>query len=247
MIRIATFVVFACLTCLGAIASEAADRAARIEACEAVPAGQGQTGLLFNGAGRQTYYERSVCFLDLARKLRDETLCERVRERFSFFLDGSAYSEPACREEVREQVARDRMDAQRYVGALHDITRADFFRNGNGRDYDLVLETRGERGQSHRLTLTLFDGDERIGTLYENGYYMDADQQLLVYLPVADIRSFLGERPLDRDYRVDVAISLVPEPYVLRHLDGVPLSTSLQQVVNFARVRTFTPHSELGR
>ncbi len=122
----------------------AAEKQRRVAACAAIPASDYSTGMIFNPPGQATLFHRARCFQELAVEEHDASLCAEVRERKSWFFDGSAVSEPACRAAVAERIARtDREFAARDFATLHRLTSFRLQRNGNGRDFDLLVMTEG--------------------------------------------------------------------------------------------------------
>ena len=114
---------------------KACDRkASEVERCRSIAPDAYTTGLLFNPPGMKTSYKRSSCLFGLARKYRDASLCEEVRERKSLFFDGSALTRENCEQNVREAMARRPPVVIADVKQLADVR---WFRNGNGRDFDV--------------------------------------------------------------------------------------------------------------
>ena len=64
--------------------------------CEKIPPKIYRTGLLFNGGGMETFYERSMCYYMLAVKTKNREYCAKIKERKSFFFDGSGVTPKAC-------------------------------------------------------------------------------------------------------------------------------------------------------
>lgn len=52
--------------------------------------------------GGKTYYYRSSCYQELARKTTNESFCANVRERWTLLGDGSGVSKAACRRQVEQ-------------------------------------------------------------------------------------------------------------------------------------------------
>jgi len=116
----------------------------RINRCEAIPAGEYSSGLLFNPSGYQTFYHRSECFQKLAIEERDPVLCDRVRERDSWLFEGWYVSASNCRKLVK---ARQDADIREFASldprSINRLTGLEINRNGNGRDFDLLVTTKG--------------------------------------------------------------------------------------------------------
>lgn len=205
--------------------------------CAAISPSSGHAFLLFNPPGYQVYYARSRCFRELAIEEREPAYCARVEERFSFFLDGSAYSEAACLKAVAERIAQDRGDAMRYLGTLHEIRAAAFSLNGNSRDFDFNFLAAGETARSHRLTLELFDGSERLGVLHENGYWLgEGRTELKVFIPAGDVRRVLGHRSLEQPWRVRVSLALIMNRFEGQYVPREQRQTEVFIEVDFSRL-----------
>ncbi len=83
-------------------------RSAAVRKCQAVDAGEYQTGLFFNPEGYRSYYARSLCYLQAAIAFRDIELCALVKRRRALFSSSWGYSESNCRKLVSEGIAKDR-------------------------------------------------------------------------------------------------------------------------------------------
>jgi hypothetical protein len=82
-----------------------------LKECQEMDEDEYVTGLLFNGPGMQTYYNRSYCFLELAVKERVTSLCQQVKERQALILDGSGVSSKTCEKRVNEVINSDKKSA----------------------------------------------------------------------------------------------------------------------------------------
>lgn len=122
--------------------------------CEAIPADRGTTAMIFNPRDRQVVWDRSECFLALAVQSRDERLCGRVVERRSWVFDGSGVSPEACRRALEARRELDREEAAR-IRDPHRPVDVAIERNGNGRDFDLRVSTRGSYAHRYRLEVSL--------------------------------------------------------------------------------------------
>lgn len=144
-----TLVSLAAMLPLLAVGSSAADtfteaKQRRLTDCRAIPAGEYSTGMIFNSEGYETLYHRSRCIQNIAVEERDVSLCGEVKERKSWFFDGSATSPENCGKLIEERMAGDRAEAApKDFTSIHRLTRAEAFLNGNGRDFDLLIATHG--------------------------------------------------------------------------------------------------------
>ncbi len=123
--------------------------------CESIPANAYETGLLFNPAGRRTYFQRSRCLQGVAIKWRDAQLCDRVRQRRSLFFSGDAISESACQEAVAEQLVDDRERAESVATeGFHRVIGAHLERpHYLGGDFLFRIETEGSHPGSYQIRI----------------------------------------------------------------------------------------------
>jgi hypothetical protein len=116
----------------------------RLEACMIIAEDDYSTGLLFNPPGHKTFFHRAECLQNLAIDEHDPELCRHVRERKSWFFDGSAISPDVCRARVSERLEDDQKNLERFLKVgPYKITSIVIRRNGNGRDYDVLLDAEG--------------------------------------------------------------------------------------------------------
>jgi hypothetical protein len=85
-----------------------AARGAAIRTCDAIDAGEYQTGLAFNPDGYRSFYVRSECLQKAAVHFRDLAVCDRVRQRRALFSSSWGYSPANCRTLVGRAVETDR-------------------------------------------------------------------------------------------------------------------------------------------
>lgn len=90
-----------------------------IKNCRAIDSQKYVTGLLFNGPGMHTWYERAYCFRELAARERDMSLCRFVTERRSLFFDGSRVSSAVCEQQVAAAIKGDQ-DKALMLASLRD-------------------------------------------------------------------------------------------------------------------------------
>ncbi len=69
--------------------------------------------------GGRTYYYKSACYYELARRTGRTEMCKHVRERKTLFGDGAAYSERSC-----ERMVADAKAASRDLQAVADTHAA---------------------------------------------------------------------------------------------------------------------------
>ena len=183
-------------------------KAAEVGRCRSIDPEAYATGLLFNPAGKKTFYKRSSCLFELARKYRDASLCAEVRERKSMFFDGSAFTRASCEQSVREALAG---DPAREISDIKRLAEARWFRNGNGRDLDLHVQMSGSYPHRYGLTvLMLGDDDEESRVLWRDAYGLRGrDHQLRVRIPGPDMAAAADALGVQPPYRVRVTFALV--------------------------------------
>ena len=195
-----------------AFASDYPDRrTSAVKLCEAISPREYQSGLLLNPDGYRSYYVQSNCFQDAAIEFRDDSLCTRVRRRWSLFWSSWGVSEEQCRKSVaagrnadREEITKLRNE---YLSAPLRLTALRIERNGNGRDFDLVPEF--SKGYAHGYTLRfeIVDGERPI-MIHAGGYYLDGNGQMRLYVRQSDIRQRFPAFALNHRYAVRATVIL---------------------------------------
>lgn len=221
-------------------AEDKSDKPQRIARCEAIPWSDYQSWMIFNPSDLQTLYRRSQGLQKLAVSVRDITLCNRVRERKAMFLDGSGISAQRCRSLVNAQITRDSEAAQQ-LGELHRLRQLRLARNGNGRDIDIHMVTRGDTYNRYRLTLVLHEQQGKlIGTLYDKVQTLgQGEGEVVLFIPQSELLQLIGTPGVAREY--EIVATLQPEldahkRFVLQHLDEGRRKSTLHTVVNFSRL-----------
>lgn len=183
-------------------------KASEVERCRSIDPEEYSTALLFNPPGMKTLYQRSSCLFSLARKYRDASLCAEVRERKSLFFDGSALTRESCEREVREAIAGDPPVVVADVKRLADVR---WFRNGNGRDFDVHVLASGSFPHRYGLTVLMFDeAGAASRVLWRDTHGMRAeDQRLRVRIPEADMAAAAAALGVQAPYRFRFAFALV--------------------------------------
>jgi hypothetical protein len=190
--------------------SHASDYAAREAAakqrCEAISPSESQSGLFMNPEGYRSYYVRSECFQRAAVQFRDSRLCDHVHQRWSLLSSSWGVSSTQCRKLVSSGLAADRTELekekQRYTARPIRLQTFHIQRNGNGRDFDFIPQF--SAGDSHGYSLIF----ELVGTtaqpilLKSDGYYVDANSKLNIFVRQADIRARFPGFQLNYPYRV---------------------------------------------
>jgi len=138
-----TFLAACCLLFGGALHADYESRLAAAQThCEEVPAMKSHSGLWLNPEGYRSYYERSMCFQELALDFRQPRFCRLVHQRYSLFGSSWGYSEKNCsklvqqaRQQDEERLAQWRQAYRRDPVRLLGVTLR---QDGNGRDFDLI-------------------------------------------------------------------------------------------------------------
>ena len=193
--------------------------------CEAIPADRGQTAMLFNPRDLQTVWERSQCFQDLAVTLRDERLCAQARERTSWMFNGSGVSPAACRRALERRRSQDRAAAGQIRG-IHRVIDAAIARNGNGRDFDLQVQTIGSYAHAYDLRSLLISADKESHPIFQTTQPLGSSATKLVHLIRSDhvVVAFVGPQK-DGAARLRVELRLLPSSLEERAIFAlVPLS-----------------------
>ena len=186
-------------------------RAAAIGRCSAIDPAESRTGLIFNPDGFRSFHPRSACFQEAAETFRDHSLCKEVRQRRSLFLSSWGYSPDRCRELVTAGIDADRraiaLAKQSYRQQRVELAGFRVEQNGNGRDFDVVPEFRGNASHGYRLLLTVeprpAPGGAGAVVLHDQGYYLEgASSRVRIYLPAAEIRRRFPPFALQQDYAV---------------------------------------------
>ncbi|MGA8089882.1 MAG: hypothetical protein WCA10_21610 [Terracidiphilus sp.] len=211
----ATFVSLAFL-CVLPSASPASDYAARRTAakqqCEAIDPSAYQSGLFFNPDGYRSYYVQSECFQKAAVQFRDARLCDRVRRRWSMLSSSWGVSSTQCQKLVSNGVAADRTELEKekqlYAARPVRLLRFRVERNGNGRDFDFIPEFSPGYAHGYRVVLEIVDVREQPILLHSDGYYVDPNSRLNIFIRQADIRSRFPEFQLNHTYKARATILL---------------------------------------
>lgn len=207
------FVICLMLTSVWLAANYAEQRSRAIKICEAISPSESQSGLLFNPDGYRSYYVRSKCFQEAAIQFRDAALCDQVKERWSLWSSSWGYTAARCRQLVTDGIATDRAELERLkrAYAAGGITLRDFRieRNGNGRDFDIIPSFTGTFAHGYTLTFELLPSASGAPVLlHASGYHLDAQSNLRLYLPQADVKQRVAGFLRDRPYVVRATVTL---------------------------------------
>jgi len=201
---------------LASTAVSASDYAQRREAakqhCETISPEESQSGLAFNPDGYKSYYVRSECFQRAAVEFRDRSLCDRVRRRWSLLWSSWGVSSGQCEKLVAEGVAADRAEIktekQRYLSGPPQLRSFRIERNGNGRDFDIIPEFTVGYAHGYRLTFEIVGARNQPVLLHSDGYYLDSNPRLRIFVRQSEIRARFPEFELNRPYKVRATVML---------------------------------------
>jgi hypothetical protein len=180
-------------------------KATAIRTCEAIDAGEYQTGLAFNPDGYRSFYVRSQCLQNAAVHFRDLTVCDRVRQRRALLWSSWGYSPANCRTLVGRAVDADRVEIaeirSRYAGSMK-LRDFRIERNANGRDYDVVPSFDGADGHGYTIAIEIVPPDGRPIAVHADGYYVDPRSELRLFIRQQDIRARVPSFEPGRSYQV---------------------------------------------
>jgi len=169
-------------------------RATALKRCENIDVSAYQSGLVFNSDGYRSFYLRSQCFQQTAIEFREQALCGKVRQRRALGSSSWGYSRAQCEKEVGAGIAADRkiLEAkkQEYLQGAIRLQAFRVERNGNGRDYDIIPSFTGTQKNSYVLRFEIVGANSGKETvlLHSSGFFLDGNNDIRIYLPVAEIR-----------------------------------------------------------
>jgi len=180
--------------------------------CEAINPGEAQSGLAFNPDGYKSYYVQSECFQKAAIQFRDSSLCDRVRRRWSLLWSSWGVSSGQCQKLVAQGIAADRAEIeaekQKYFAGRPQLKSLRIVRNGNGRDFDILPEFPAGYGHGYTLTFEIIGAGDQPVLLHSDGYYLDSNPRLNIFVRQAEIRARFPEFQLNHPYKVRATVTL---------------------------------------
>ena len=194
-------------------ASDYAQRkAAARQHCETISASDYQSGLAFNPDGYRSYYVQSGCFQNAAVQFRDSSLCGRVRRRWSLLWSSWGVSAAQCQKLVAQGIAADRVELEEerrnYLAGPPKLQSFRVERNGNGRDFDILPEFSAGYSHGYKLTFEILDVPGQPVLLHSDGYYLDANPRLRIFVRQSDMRARFPGLELNRPYKVRATVTL---------------------------------------
>jgi len=212
--------------------------------CESIPADAYETGLLFNPAGRRTYFQRSRCLQRVAIKWRDAQLCDRVKQRRSLFFSGDAISEKACREAVAEQIANDIERAESIrVKELHKLVASNFARpHYLGGDFLLHIETEGSHPGGYQIRIEAWPNDSSASLVIDDYRQPlgSSGHSLTRTIREHQVHQVLRNQSMDREVQVRITLELPPrshaDQFVLRLIPFESRRSTFDMQVDFSKL-----------
>ena len=192
--------------CASSASDYAARRAAAKQHCEAISPSESESGLFFNPDGYRSFYVQSQCLQEAAEQYRDTSLCDKVRRRYSLFSSSWGISSTQCQKLVAKGIESDRAELekekQHYAANPARLLRFRIERNGNGRDFDFIPEFSSGNPHGYRLVFEIMGVGEQPILLHSDGYYIDPNSKLRIFVRQADVRSRFPGLLLNHTYSV---------------------------------------------
>lgn len=215
-LRTSAFLVFILAACFFAprcLASDYAQRKATAsQHCETINPSEYQTGLAFNPDGYKSFYVQSECYQNAAVQFRDASLCDRVRRRWSLLWSSWGVSTAQCRKLVASGMEADRTEIEnekrRYLASPPRLRNFQIKRNGNGRDIDILPEFSAGYPHGYTLTFEILGVRDQPVLLHSDGYYLDPNSRLRIFVRQAEIRARFPEFQLNHPYKVRATVTL---------------------------------------
>lgn len=225
-------------------------RLERLQTCMSIPAHEFRTAMLFNPAGYRTSYNRSVCLQQLAIDEHDPELCLGVRERKSWLFDGSSISPGACGARVSEVLTADRKALARFLETRpYKIASIILRRNGNGKDYDVVLDTAGGYHGRYVFTLSARTPSNEVTILDTSHHLGPSTGTLRLLLRAADLERELAAGWTTKEWRIQGELSLERDAQNRFWHDRIPpdaASDSSEFTIVFDRLAPWVPEPSVS-
>ncbi|MBS1805408.1 MAG: hypothetical protein JST28_18760 [Acidobacteria bacterium] len=187
-------------------------RAAASRHCETINPSDYQSGLAFNPDGYRSFYVQSECFQNAAVQFRDAPMCDRVRRRWSLLSSSWGISPSHCRELVSDGMKADRAEIEtekrRYHSGQLKLRNFQIRRNGNGRDFDILPDFTTGYPHGYTLTFEILGVRDQPVLLHSNGYYLDQNSRLNLFVRQSEIRARFPEFQTDHPYKVRATVTL---------------------------------------
>lgn len=220
-------------------------RERRLAECMNIPEHEYSTGLLFNPPGYKTYFHRSECIQRLAIDERDLALCDQAMERKSWFFDGSAISPGSCRTAVDRKLDEERAELEQFLRSEpYRIESATIRRNGNGRDYDVLLDASGDYAARYSFSLGIRRATRLDAIFEDSSYYSSSTGTRHLLLRAADLEKRLGSGWRTKEWRLVATLTLVRDGGNRFWYDGIPadaVTHSSEFTLTFDKLPPWTP------
>ncbi len=222
--------------------------------CQAISTSDYETGLIFNPPGKHTYYKRSRCLQELAIEWREAKLCAEVRERRSLFFNGEAYSELACRDDVTEQMERDRaaaamLDPDRF----HKLESVHFDQpHYVGDNIRQQLKTRGSHPGSYQVRVELWPSDtgEPVVIADYSQPLGGEGATLTGTIPNQRLREAFGGSIPEHEIRARVTLALSPrshrDQFILTQIPETARRSQIETTLTWQQPKPQTRNPEAG-
>lgn len=225
----------------------AARKARRLAECMAIPANEYSTGMIFNPRGYRTMYHRSQCIQSLAVEERDADLCADVRERKSLLFDGSGVSPAHCRELVAGKRSEDEAALESFpLAGTHRIDAIEIERDGNGRDFDLVVSTRGSLPYRYDLRITAHvSAGKPVEIVNDNAGLGSTASRRILLLRAADLADALGDGWRQKAWTIVATLTLAKtgeNRFFYERIPRAARESRAERTVIFEELPAWTPH-----
>jgi hypothetical protein len=113
---------------------------------------------------------------------------------------------------VSQAVAADRaelqQEKQRYLAGPPRLQTFRIERNGNGRDFDILPEFTSGYAHGYTLTFEIIGARDQPILLHSDGYYLDRNSNLRIFVRQSEIRAQFAEFQLNHPYKVRATVTL---------------------------------------
>jgi hypothetical protein len=141
-------------------------------------------------------------------------------------------------------VASDISEANK-LGEFHKLKHVLFAQNGNGRDIDVHIETRGEAYNRYQLAIDLkkTDGTE-VGRIYDNIQMVSKGVgKFVLFIRRTRLLEIVGDTGFHQPYQAVITLQPAVDNYnryILRHIDEDIQRSTMTTPVNFSSLSRMT-------
>jgi len=133
-----------------------------------------------------------------------------VRRRWSPSSSSWGISSAQCQKLVTEGLQADTAELlkekQSYAAQPIRLLRFLVKRNGNGRDFDFIPEFSAGNAHGYRIVFEIVGVSLQPILLHSDGYYVDANSRLNIFVRQADVRSRFPQFQLDHAYSMRATV-----------------------------------------